>query len=365
MSDIKYICFYLPQFHEVEENNKWWGKGFTEWTNVKNAKPLFKEHYQPREPYENNYYDLSNINDLKEQFKLANDSNIYGFCFYHYWFKGKQLLEKPAELLLSDKGIAGKFCFSWANETWARTWNGRSKDVLMLQEYGSKEDWIIHINYLINFFKDDRYIKIDNKPVLLIYNIPKIENFNEMLKVWNNELKKNDINGLCIIDTLNSYNHKKNDNADYAVLFEPWYTITTDYKLRVFLRIQKAVRSFFLNFISYLKIPKILQATINYDYINKQIVDREINDNVFPGLFPDWDNSPRKAKTGHSTVFTSSTPNKFKYYNEQLRKKVNTQSEENKFIFINAWNEWAESAYLEKDKKYGVDYLNVIKECKK
>lgn len=360
LDKIKYVSFYLPQFHEISENNEWWGKGFTEWSNVKTAKPLFKEHYQPRVPKNNNYYDLSKINDIKAQFEKAKKNNIYGFCFYHYWFNGKLLLEKPAELLLDNKEIDGNYCFSWANETWARTWNGQDKNILIQQDYGNKQNWINHIHYLMKFFKDERYIKIDNQPVLLIYNSHKIENFDEMLNVWNNELLQNNMEKVCFIDTLNSFNHTQHKKASFGVHFEPWYTITTDYRLRTYLRIKKSIRNLFMRFIAYDKLPKFIQSTINYDYINKRIMSRNVNKSTFTGLFPDWDNSPRKATTGHSTIIDKSTPKKFAKYNKVLRKKILDDNLE-KFIFINAWNEWGESAYLEEDEKYGSAYLDVIK----
>src|ERR1700733_12829635 len=139
---IKIVALYLPQFHEIPENNEWWGNGFTEWVNTKNSKPLFKGHYQPREPLNDNYYNLLDANTIAWQASLAKSYGLYGFCFYHYWFDGKKLLEKPAEILLNNTGIDLNYCFSWANESWVRSWDGRGKDVLMQQNYGGSSDWL-------------------------------------------------------------------------------------------------------------------------------------------------------------------------------------------------------------------------------
>ena len=156
MEQTKIIAFYLPQFHEIEENNKWWGKGFTEWTNVKSGKPLFRGHYQPKVPLNNNYYDLSNISVMKEQAKLAKKYGVDGFCFYHYWFNGKKLLNKPLEQLIQNSNIDLSYCLSWANETWSRRWNGNEKEILIKQEYGGEKEWEEHIQYHLQFFMDKR-----------------------------------------------------------------------------------------------------------------------------------------------------------------------------------------------------------------
>ena len=165
---MKIIAFYLPQFHEIPENNKWWGKGFTEWVNVKKARPLFENHNQPRVPLNKNYYNLLDEKTQKEQVKLANDYGLYGFCFYHYWFDGKLLLEKPVEKFLENKSLDTHFCICWANEHWTNAWANKEAKVLIEQKYGNKKEWKEHFDYLLNFFKDDRYIKENNKPLLVI-----------------------------------------------------------------------------------------------------------------------------------------------------------------------------------------------------
>ena len=166
----------MPQFHAIPENDIWWGEGFTEWTNTKAAKPLFRGHYQPKEPLKDNYYSLLDSKTQEWQASLAKKYGIYGFCYYHYWFHGKLLLEKPMENMLKNKKVDIPFCISWANETWSRTWSGQEREILIQQDYGNKSDWLKHIEYLVPFFKDSRYIKIDNKPLMLLYTSCKIEN---------------------------------------------------------------------------------------------------------------------------------------------------------------------------------------------
>ena len=184
---MKIIPLYLPQFHEIPENNEWWGKGFTEWTNVKKARPLFEGHNQPRIPKGKNYYDLSNLDVLKWQCSLANNYGIFGFCFYHYWFNGKLLLEKPMEMLLEHSEIAINYCVSWANHNWNDSWKASpgKERILIDHDFDDEEDWVSHFNYLLNFFKDSRYIKEDGKPLVVIYIPNIIGKLNKMLALWN------------------------------------------------------------------------------------------------------------------------------------------------------------------------------------
>lgn len=353
---MKLLAFYLPQFHEIPENNKWWGKGFTDWTNVKKAKPLFDGHQQPKEPLNDNYYDLSKIEVMKWQSKIAQEYGIYGFCYYHYWFNGKKLLEKPLENMLKDKDIAIPFCFSWANEPWSRTWDGRNMDVLMPQEYGDTKEWQEHFNYLLDFFKDERYIKIGNKPILLIYRTENIPNINEMIHYWNKLAIENDFNGIYLVETLNSFQGKSYvDNSDAVLEFEPAYTFT--HGLGIFDKIYNKI---------YNKIFSDSLNLKNYDHIWNKIlsrspVNREGKKTIL-GAFIGWDNSARKGKNG--VIMTNNTVEKFEKYFGLQCEKANTVYK-SEYIFINAWNEWAEGTYLEPDKynKYG--YLEIIKRLNK
>ena len=356
--NLKHIAFYLPQFHEIPENNEWWGEGFTEWTNTESSKPLFEGHNQPRKPFRDNFYNLTNSETLKWQSQLMNEYGVYGMCFYHYWFKGKKLLEKPSEILLEHKDINMNFCFSWANETWSRTWNGTSRDVLIEQNYGGISDWLNHIEYLIPFFKDDRYIKVNGRPLFLIYNLSKIDRLQEILEVWNEVLKKDGISEIYLVETLNSYNFGVGSPlVDAQVEFEPWYSIAKDKKLRAKLKLKRFIRSFFGD---YLEIPKVLHSTIDYSYIVKRAFNRKSNLNVYKGVFPDWDNSARKSQLKNATIITGASPDKF---GKALKKASDLfhQGESGEFVFINAWNEWAEGAYLEPDALHEYGYIEQIK----
>lgn len=334
---MKILAYYLPQFYEIEENNRAWGKGFTEWDNVKKAKPLFGGHYQPREPLDDNYYSLLEIDTIKWQAELAKKYGLYGFCFYHYWFRdGKHVLEKPSELLLEHKEIDFPFCFSWANEPWTKTWHGASgeKEVLIEQRYGQREQWREHFDYLLPFFKDSRYITIDEKPVFLIYQINKIGCFNQMMDYWNELCIENGLPGIYIIDML-TVDGKicKNKRVSASVAFEPG----------------KALRRERRN-------DEGLPVIRTYDDTCKKMLALPHSKNEYRAVFVDYDDSPRRGING--TIFKGSTPEKFGMY---LQKTIELSEQEgNDFIFVNAWNEWGESNYLEPDKRNGYAYLEAL-----
>ena len=207
-TDIKVIALYLPQFHENEENNKFWGKGFTEWTNVKKSKPRFEGHHQPRIPGDENgylgYYDLGDINSLKKQISLAKSHGIYGFGIYYYWFSGKKVLEKPINLFLNSN-INFNFLLIWANENWSRRWDGSENEILLKQEYKT-DDPINFIKDIKKYVIDKRYIKIDNKPVIGLYEPKKIPNLQETIMIWRKESREIGIGEIFILISINNYN---------------------------------------------------------------------------------------------------------------------------------------------------------------
>lgn len=358
---MKIITFYLPQFHEIRENNEWWGKGFTEWENVKNAKSFFKGHNQPRIPYNNNYYDLSNIQIMIEQSKLAKKYGIYGFCYYHYWFNGKKLLEKPLEQMLDTPEVDIPFCLCWANETWTRTWADNNKTVLIEQTYGNEEIWRNHFNYLLNFFKDKRYIKNDGKPLLVIYRPYNIEKCKEMLSLWQQLAKENGLPGISFAYQDRKYNHltdKAGEMFDFGIEYQP--QIAMDEEQHTIPIILNRIMNVIANKYPILKF-KSTYMTLDYDKLWKRVINKTPIDNkMIPGAFVDWDNTPRYKNRG--SIITGITPEKFKkYLSIQIKRAKDVYNKNMLFLF--AWNEWGEGGYLEPDTKNGYKMLEAIKEA--
>ncbi|MBO3322517.1 glycosyltransferase WbsX family protein [Clostridium perfringens] len=348
MKKPKVIAFYLPQFHAIPENDEWWGKGFTEWVNTKKAKPLFEGHQQPKTPLNDNYYCLLDAETQEWQAELAEKYGVYGFCYYHYWFNGKMLLEKPMENMLNNKNIKLPFCISWANEPWARPWDGKNKEVLMSQVYGEEKEWKEHFDYLSKFFVDDRYIKIDNKPLMLIYRTSNIPKCDEMIECWNNECKKLGFDGIYLVETMNSFQNKSCVNkSDAVVEFEPMLTIRHHLPIHI-----QGVR--------YFKKKLGVLDKLNYDNLWNAVINKneDYGKKKFLGAFVSWDNTARKKNKG--LVLNEDSPSKFKkYFKKQYDKAIEIGSE---YIFINAWNEWAEGTYLEPDKENEHGYIKALNE---
>ncbi|MFI3311664.1 glycoside hydrolase family 99-like domain-containing protein [Ewingella allii] len=354
---MKTLAYYLPQFHEVEENNNWWGKGFTEWTNVKKAKPLFKNHYQPRVPLNKNYYNLLDKDTLIWQADIAKKHHVDGFCFYHYWFNGRQLLEKPAQILLQNKDIDLPFIFSWANEPWTRSWDGSHRDVIMPQEYGDEKDWLEHFNYLKPFFEDARYIKHNGKPIFLIYRSASFDRCEEWIAYWRKLASETSFKDIHFVSTLTSF--KRDERVldfDASVNFEPMCT---------FEHFTGNVRPFIRKVLGRIRREAnqklnccYVEQKLSYQFIWNQILKKEFNSTCYSGAFVDWDNSPRKKTK--SLVMIGSTPAVFKENFDKLYLK--SKSSGVPYLFVNAWNEWAEGTYLEPDEHNGYQYLEAIRD---
>jgi lipopolysaccharide biosynthesis protein len=356
---MKIIAFYLPQFHRIPENDSWWGKGFTEWNNTLKAIPLFKGHYQPRIPFKNNYYNLTLPEVRQWQAKLAKDFGVFGFCYYHYWFKGKRLLHKPLDGILKTGLPEFPFCLSWANEAWTRTWDGRKKDILIDQDYGDERDWREHFKFLNNVFNDSRYIKVENKPMFIIYRPGLIPRCSDMLEYWRKEAKRNGWDGIHFVETLTIFDHKNTLSCfDAQLEFEPMYTIGHHLGMinKAFRFVKKKILSAFEKWD--LPIFYSLLNIISYDKIWKEILSRKRDSKTpkYLGAFTGWDNTARRKK--NALIVYESTPEKFKkYLKQQIRIANNIKSE---FLFVNAWNEWAEGAYLEPDDRYEYKYLEAL-----
>ncbi len=337
---IKPIAIYLPQFHPIPENDKAWGKGFTEWTNVRNAQPLFEGHYQPHVPHASiGYYNLLDNSIIKKQVEIAKSYGIYGFAFYHYWFNGKRLLEKPIENFLKDKDIDFPFCLIWANEPWSKRWDGSENEIIQPQVH-SIEDDEKHMNFLCeHFFSDDRYIRVDNKPVFIVYRTELFDDIKETAKLWRKIAKKRGFKDLHLV-RVESFTQNVNPNKinfDAALEFVPnWKTNLpsfSDYKI--------------IDYCS--SVFNSILTTYHYSTIRC--------------VFPSWDNTPRKGKDG--TVYINNNLHVFKFYLQRMIQfTLSDYSNKEKFLFINAWNEWGEGCHIEPDEKNGYSYLQIIKRCK-
>ena len=340
-TDIKTIALYLPQFYSFNENDEWWEKGFTEWYNVRRIKPLYNGHHQPRIPGDNlnylGYYDLANVDFIKKQIELAKTHGIYGFGIYYYWFSGKRLLEKPLDILLNHKEIEFKFLLIWANEDWTRRWNGYEGKILIEQEYRESDPYNF-IKDIKKYIIDRRYIKINDKPIIGLYEPKKVPNLSRILSIWRESSKKIGLGEIFIIVCLNDYSFNKVKDLR---LFDATYEFSPRDSLKYFVK----------------DMPYSLYTTTLYkgiEYLN-------ISDDfpLFRGSMLEFDNSPRKKK--HSIIYENYSPEQFFMVNKKIiewtRKKYN---ENNRFIFINAWNEWGEGTYLEPDKKYGYASINSL-----
>lgn len=353
INKIKTIAFYLPQFHSFPENDEWWGKGFTEWTNTTKAKPLFPGHYQPRTPMNNNYYNLLQKENILWQMNMAEEYGVFGFCYYHYWFNGKLLMEKPLEIMRNlDERVP--YCFCWANEPWTRAWDGKDREVLMAQDYGSEIEWQSHFDYLKHFFEDERYIKIENKPILVLYKATSIDCCEAMIDFLNEQCRQIGFDGIYVIEERNAFQDKKwCDNSAAILDFEPMYTMKFGRSL--LLRICDKIKANIFN----RKYDNDM-LIYSYDYVWRSIIRRAEKEQFagkkYLGAFVDWDNSARKKK--NSICFYGATPQKFGHFMRKL--SVVAKKIESEYVFINAWNEWAEGTYLEPDEKYGMGYLEQL-----
>ncbi len=360
----KIIAMYLPQYHETEENNRWWGEGFTDWVSTKNAEPLYRGHNQPRVPLDENYYDLSQVNVLKEQTQMAKQYGIDGFCFYHYWFSSSfKTLYKPAENYLQHSEIDFPFMFAWDNSSWIRTWSkfkknanawspkkdsatdsGEDNGVLAQLEYGNSEDWKIHFDYLLPFFQDNRYIKVSNRPVFIFWNNYQKETLVQMREAWNTWAREAGFEGMYFITRDDPYKDVSGFDSlfNYEPQFSGWLNI--GFFGRVFQRIRYLLGKETLKKYSYEKVwKKILR------YADKHPQN-------YYGAFVRYDDTPRRGKTGK--VIAEESPSCFEKYFSKLYSL--SCSREKELLFLTAWNEWGEGAYLEPDTKDGFAYLEAV-----
>ncbi len=363
LMETKVIAMYLPQYHRIVENDMWWGKGYTDWVAVKKSLPLFPGHNQPRVPYKEVYYDLAKKDVIKGQAEMAKKYGIYGFGIYHYWFSEDMvLLDKPAFILKDNRDIDIKYFFMWDNGSWKRTWSNvkfsnswaplyenskEGPEILAQLQYGGEKEWKSHFDYLYDFFADERYIKIDGKPVFGIFNQNnEAETLKKMFEFWNECAIKAGLPGIIILGRKNVENK---NIADYIFDYEPathgWGG--KNYLQKICMRIKDKSRE---------KVGKL--KTYEYSKIWKKIID-DVDENKkhLPGAFVRYDDTPRRGK--NSAIVLNDTPDLFRDYMKQLLNKANKANK--KFIFITAWNEWGEGAYLEPDEETEYLYLEALK----
>lgn len=350
-SDPKIIAWYLPQFHHITINDKFHGRGFTEWTNTSAMLPLYTGHYQPHIPYDVGYYDLNNVEVMERQIELAKMYGIYGFSFYYYWFSGKRIMEKPLEDFLNNKSLNIPFCITWANENWTSLWDAGNKELIYKQEL-KKGDNELFFKDIIPFFKDDRYIKINGKPMFILYrgNFWDVEITSNFIKELKLNAKKNGFDGVYVLVT-NAHGFDdtaESINADGMVEFPPHklWELGDKYIPECYVN-----PYFFGTFIS-------LKKFVN----EKRYLYKHSSKKYYRGIVPSWDNSARKSTTG-ATIFTDMSVNGFKkWLNDIILESKEIHSKDENFIFVNAWNEWAEGTHLEPDLKFGYSYLQAVKE---
>jgi hypothetical protein len=341
---VRLIAFFLPQFHPIPENDEWWGKGFTEWTNVTKAKPLFEGHYQPRLPADLGFYDLRLPEVRDAQARLAKKYGIYGFCYYYYWFAGKRLLDRPVDEILNSKSPDLPFCLCWANENWSRRWDGSEHEILIAQDH-SFENNKAFAESLLPFMRDERYIKVNGKPLVLIYRANILPEIEKTVELWRDVWRENGVGEVYLCGCL-TFGLKVSDllewGFDAGIQFPP-------------------------HGVNSKSIPPVTLGAPDYKgylYDFREVVENALKVKIpsnqekeFLGVITSWDNTARKGKAGNAFLYAS--PEMYEMWlSGAIEKTKQAYSGDEKLVFINAWNEWAEGTCLEPDRKYGHEYLS-------
>ncbi|MFN9694734.1 MAG: glycoside hydrolase family 99-like domain-containing protein [Synechococcaceae cyanobacterium] len=339
------IAFFLTQYHPIPENDEWWGKGFTEWTNVTKAKSLFKGHYQPHLPADLGFYDLRMRETRHEQVKLAKQYGIDGFCYYYYWFSGRRILHRPLEDMLADKDHDMPFCLCWANENWSRRWDAAEHEVLLAQKY-MPEDSLEFIKSLDPYLRDPRYILKDGKPLIIVYRPQHLPDARETAAVWRQYCQEVGIGEIhiCAALTHGNLDHQQ-FGFDSGVEFPP-HNLESIW-------IQQQI-SFYEEFSG---------LVCQYKDLAELYLAREYEGSVYRGVFPSWDNTARRAH--RSLIILNGTPANYEYWLASTIDRVKNDPLSRDFVFINAWNEWAEGCHLEPDRRWGRSFLESTRDVKK
>ena len=358
---LRTVAFYLPQFHRIPENDAWWGRGFTEWRKVASSRPLFVGHYQPHLPADTGFYDLRVPETRSEHADLARAHGIDAFCYWHYWFDGRRLLERPFEEVLASGKPDFPFCLCWANENWTRRWDGHDDEVLMEQRYSAEDDRS-HVAYLATAFRDRRYLRIDGRPLFLVYRARRLPEPAATASRLREEARRLGI-GELFLACVESFPEERGDPAsigfDAAVEFQPdWSLLTKDLctgPLRVL-----ASNGEIAGVTSAFDDTSVCSV---YDYaavVDRMIAKAPASYPRFPCVVPMWDNSPRRGSIEKSVILHGSTPEHYERWLKAAIARAQKLPGE-RLLFVNAWNEWAEGTHLEPDLRHGRAYLEATR----
>jgi lipopolysaccharide biosynthesis protein len=347
------IALYLPQFHPTPENDLWWGKGFTEWTNTAKARPLFRGHYQPHVPADLGFYDLRLEETRIQQAALAKNYGIEAFCYYHYWFAGKRLLNRPFDEVVASGKPDFPFCLCWANSTWSGIWHGSPNKILIEQTYPGIEDHRKHFETLLPAFKDPRYLRVDGKPIFLILEANDIPNVEATVELWREFAVKSGLGGLYLIGISGAPGSDLTSLGFDAVAIYPFMTRLHTAKAGLLRRLQNKIGRMFGR-------PHVLDFA---DFMKLQMPRKILDYEAYPTVVHAWDNTPRSGSGG--VAYVNSTPEKFRDMLKAAVMSVDDKPPQRRLVFLKSWNEWAEGNHLEPDLKYGHAYLRVLAEVLK
>ena len=368
------IAFYLPQYHPIPENDMFWGKGFTEWTNVAKAKPLFKGHYQPQIPADLGFYDLRLSETREAQAKMAEECGVEGFCYWHYWFgNGKTVLERPFNEVLQTGKPDFPFCIGWANHSWSnKTWIKNKmfqKDTMIFEQtYPGIEDYTKHFYSVLSAFKDKRYITVDGKPLFLIFDPESIPDNKAFINLWQSLAKENGLKGIYFVARVSATGRFKFNKFNYTSTVEERYkkilsygydAINSDTCRYAEVKVEGTLRKMFRA-----GLTRFFNIDLLYKYDYQKIMDNfylpiEKNENVFPQLLPRFDRTPRAGRSAR--IYINSTPERFGKAIDKALNLIKEKKYEHKIIFLQSWNEWGEGNYMEPDQKYGEGFLKALK----
>jgi lipopolysaccharide biosynthesis protein len=355
---LRALAFYLPQFHPIPENDQWWGRGFTEWTNVVRARRLFRGHQQPHLPTDLGFYDLRVPEVREAQAKLASDHGIGGFCYYHYWFNGRRLLNRPFDSVLSSRRPDFPFCLCWANENWTRAWNGGDHEILLSQTHSAEDDRA-HIDYLLDACSDERYIKVNGRPLLLVYRTTLLPSPERTATLWRERVQSAGFDDLYLVRVENwgEDGDPKAIGFDAAVEFAPDWRVIGLPRFRrehddLLAKVRRRLAKLGI-------IPSVYLDHRVYEYdrlVERMLAKIAVPYKRFHGVTPRWDNSARRRE--QAIIFRGSTPASYeRWLRTRAQQTVRVFQGDEQMLFINAWNEWAEGSYLEPDQEWGHAYL--------